>query len=106
MLLLFWSGWTFTSNEGNIDVATLGITREQAKAIKTTYQEIRDRILSEEPRITKVNLIIEPLDEWRSALGRPRISVFYGWLKVVFTLNCRRSTCFTAKARDARIRRF
>jgi hypothetical protein len=51
------------SSEGNIDVATLGITREQAKVIKTSYQEIRDRVLREEPEVTKVNLIIEPLDQ-------------------------------------------
>jgi hypothetical protein len=44
-------------------VATLGITREQAKGIKTVYQEIRDRILREETQVTKVNLIIEPLDQ-------------------------------------------
>lgn len=51
------------SSENNIDVATLGITREQARAIKIKYQEIRDRLLREEPEIAKVNLVIEPLDQ-------------------------------------------
>jgi hypothetical protein len=51
------------TSEGNIDVATQGITRDQAKMIKTSYQEIRDRVLREAPDVTKVNLIIEPLDQ-------------------------------------------
>jgi hypothetical protein len=51
------------SSENNIDVATLGITREQARAIKSKYQEIRDRLLRNEPEVAKVNLVIEPLDQ-------------------------------------------
>ena len=51
------------SSENNIDVATLGITREQARAIKTAYQKIRDGVLREQPEVAKVNLIIEPLDQ-------------------------------------------
>ncbi|SRR6266542_680086 len=51
------------SSEGNIDVATLGISHEQAKVIKIAYQEIRDRVLREAPDVTKVNLIIEPLEQ-------------------------------------------
>jgi len=46
-----------------IEVATLGITREQATAIKTTYKEVRDRMLSEAPEVAKVDLLIEPLDQ-------------------------------------------
>ncbi len=51
------------SSENNIDVATVGISREQARAVKTAYREIRDRMLREEPEVPKVNLVIEPLDQ-------------------------------------------
>ena len=51
------------SNEDNIDVATLGINRTQANAIKAAYKAIRDRMLREMPEVTKVNLVIEPVDE-------------------------------------------
>ena len=44
-------------------MATLEITLEQAKVIKSAYRETHDRVLREEPEITKVNLIIEPLDQ-------------------------------------------
>jgi hypothetical protein len=49
--------------EENIEVAVLGITRAQAKAIKTAYRAIRDRVLGDEPEVARVNLIIEPLDQ-------------------------------------------
>ena len=51
------------SNEDNIDVATLGINRTQANAIKAAYKAIRDRVLRATPEVTKVNLLIEPVDE-------------------------------------------
>ena len=51
------------SNEENIDVATLGITRAQAKAIKSADREIRDRTLREETQVSEVDLVIEPLDQ-------------------------------------------
>jgi hypothetical protein len=49
--------------EMDIEVATRGITRAQAAAIKTAYQEIRDRVLAEAPGVAKVNFVIEPLDQ-------------------------------------------
>lgn len=51
------------SSEPNIEVATLGITREQTRWIKTAYRNIRDQVLREEPQTPIVNLIIEPVDQ-------------------------------------------
>jgi len=50
-------------SEPNIDVATLGISREEAIEIKNAYREIRDRVLSESSDLPKVNLVIEPVDQ-------------------------------------------
>jgi hypothetical protein len=49
-----------TDNE--IQVATVGISREEAKIIKQLYDEIRDRILRTHSDIPAVTLLIEPLD--------------------------------------------
>ena len=49
--------------EDAIEVATVGITREQARAIKSAYQDIRDRVLRDRPETAKVELLIEPLDQ-------------------------------------------
>ncbi len=49
-------------SENNIDVATLGLTRQQAMAIKQAYQAIRDRVLREVSGVSRVNLVIEPVD--------------------------------------------
>ena len=50
-------------SEANIDVATLGIARDEALDIKTAYREIRDRVLRGVPDVVKVNLVIEPVDQ-------------------------------------------
>ena len=50
-------------SEANIEVATLGISREEAIEIKNAYREIRDRVLSESSDLPKVNLVIEPVDQ-------------------------------------------
>jgi hypothetical protein len=50
-------------SERDIDVATVGITRKRALAIKKAYREIRDRVLGEAPDVTRVKLIIEPVDQ-------------------------------------------
>jgi hypothetical protein len=47
----------------DIDVATVGITRPQAEAIKMTYGQIRDRVLRDFPDVVKANLVIEPVDQ-------------------------------------------
>jgi len=46
----------------NIEVATLGISRDEAQRIKRAYVLIRDRVLLEEKNAPKVNLLIEPVD--------------------------------------------
>jgi hypothetical protein len=51
------------SSEDNIDVATVGISLEEAKAIKSAYTEIRDRVLKSLDQLRKVKLAIEPLDK-------------------------------------------
>jgi hypothetical protein len=49
--------------EANIDVATVGVTRQEAAEIKSAYREIRDRVLGEASDVAKVNLVIEPFDQ-------------------------------------------
>jgi hypothetical protein len=49
--------------EANIDVATVGVTRQEAAVIKSAYREIRDRVLGEAPEVAKVDLVIEPFDQ-------------------------------------------
>jgi hypothetical protein len=44
-------------------VATVGISRKQARIIKMLYHEIRDRILEQQSDIPAVDLLIEPLEE-------------------------------------------
>ena len=46
----------------DIEVATVGISREQARFIKKTYREARDRVLRLAPGVTSVDLLIEPID--------------------------------------------
>lgn len=48
--------------QNDIEVATLGLTREQAQIIKNAYLEIRDQALRNTPGIAAVDLVIEPLD--------------------------------------------
>lgn len=45
-----------------IEVATVGISRSQALAIKTIYNAIRDRHLRQSPGVEAVELAIEPVD--------------------------------------------
>lgn len=45
-----------------IQVATVGVAREQARKLKQSYQVIRDRLLKNSPGIEPVELVIEPLD--------------------------------------------
>jgi len=45
-----------------IQVATSGLSIEEAQLIKTTYQNIRDRIVQQTPGTEAVGLDIEPLD--------------------------------------------
>jgi len=49
--------------EADIDVATVGISRDEAIAIKKDYREIRDRILQGIPDLVRVDLVIEPVDQ-------------------------------------------
>lgn len=44
-------------------MATVGITRSQAQAIKNAYGQIRDRVLRDFPDVMKVNIAIEPVDQ-------------------------------------------
>jgi hypothetical protein len=46
----------------NIEVATVGISSEQARAIKKMYREIRDRSLKNVSGPVPVDLLIEPID--------------------------------------------
>ncbi len=51
-------------NTGNkIQVATVGISREEARIIKMLYDEIRDKMLAHQSNVPAVGLLIEPLDE-------------------------------------------
>jgi hypothetical protein len=54
-------------SEPNIEVATVGISKRQASAVKNTFEKIRDRELVMRPNVAKVNLAIEPVD--RIAIG-------------------------------------
>ena len=46
-----------------IQVATVGVSLEQARKIKSKYREIRDVALKRDSDIVAVDLVIEPLDE-------------------------------------------
>jgi hypothetical protein len=46
----------------NIEVATTGISKEQARFIKGTYRKIRDRALKDLTGVEAVDLVIEPVD--------------------------------------------
>jgi hypothetical protein len=48
--------------DATIQVATVGVAREQARKLKQSYQVIRDRLLKNSPGIEPVELVIEPLD--------------------------------------------
>lgn len=46
----------------HIDVATVGLTKETARSIKNAYRDIRNEVLAAHPKVSKVELLIEPLD--------------------------------------------
>jgi hypothetical protein len=46
----------------NIEVATVGISRQQAKMIKKTYREVRNDVLKLAPDVAAVDLLVEPSD--------------------------------------------
>ncbi|MGB7951186.1 MAG: hypothetical protein WCH75_26190 [Candidatus Binatia bacterium] len=48
--------------QSNIEVATVGISRDEASLVKKTYREMRDRFLKNAPGVAAVDLLIEPLD--------------------------------------------
>lgn len=49
--------------QSTIEVATVGISEKEARLIKRTYREIRDRLLVDAPDVRSVDLLIEPLDK-------------------------------------------
>jgi hypothetical protein len=51
------------ARQKSIEVATLGVFKEQARLIKRAYRDIRDRALRLTPHVPAVDLLIEPLDD-------------------------------------------
>ncbi len=49
--------------DDNIDVATLGVSREEARVVTDTYREIRDRMIERRPGLSRINIAIEPVDK-------------------------------------------
>ncbi len=45
-----------------IEVATVGLSMDEARFVKKTYRELRDKVLAVRPDIAVVELAIEPLD--------------------------------------------
>jgi hypothetical protein len=66
------------SHDENIDVATLGISPDDAIRIKTAYMEIRERVLRARTGLPKVNLAIEPIDK---VTFRARVAKEHGILR-------------------------
>jgi hypothetical protein len=50
------------NNGSRIEVATVGLSKEEARAVKNAYRTVRDQALAEHPDISRVELAIEPLD--------------------------------------------
>jgi hypothetical protein len=46
----------------NIEVATVGVSKQEAQLIKKAYLAVRDRVLRFTPGVASVDLLIEPLD--------------------------------------------
>ena len=46
-----------------IEVATVGVSKEEARQIKRTFYFLRDQTLAGRPEMTAIDLAIEPLDE-------------------------------------------
>jgi hypothetical protein len=51
------------NTESKIQVATVGISQQEAETIKKLYYEKRASVLGEQSNIAAVDLLIEPLDE-------------------------------------------
>lgn len=51
------------NSDSKIQVATVGISRKEARIVKMLYRELRDRILGKQSDIPAVELLIEPLEE-------------------------------------------
>ena len=47
----------------SIQIATMGVSAAQAQKLKQRYQRLRDRLLTENPDIEPVKLLIEPQDD-------------------------------------------
>jgi hypothetical protein len=47
----------------SIQIATTGVSAAQAQNLKQRYRQLRDRLLTENPDIEPVKLLIEPQDE-------------------------------------------
>jgi hypothetical protein len=47
----------------NIEVATVGISKQEANLIKKTYDKVRHQVLKSFSGVAPVELLIEPLDE-------------------------------------------
>ena len=88
--------------EKNIEVATVGISKEQAKVIKETYRYARDEVLKHTTGVASVDLVIEPLDAveigaW-AAKASGILSVVRKSLHVELPMN---ATLGSPKARNA-----
>lgn len=46
----------------NIEIATVGISKQQAGVIKKAYREVRDEVLKLAPGVAAVDLLVEPSD--------------------------------------------
>jgi hypothetical protein len=58
--------------QAKIEVATVGITKQEAQFIKRTYRQLRDRVLASNLGVTFVDLLIEPLDEIEIGMRKRR----------------------------------
>ena len=47
---------------GSIEIATVGVSREEAWMLKTLFSLIRDAHLGEKPEIPRLDILVEPLD--------------------------------------------
>jgi hypothetical protein len=52
-----------TDGINEINVATVNVSKQQARMIKETYRALRDRLACDHPRIPQVDMSIEPVDE-------------------------------------------
>ena len=48
---------------GSIEIATVGVSREEAWMLKTLLELIRDAHLGEKPEILRLQVLVEPLDQ-------------------------------------------